>query len=330
MVFYVREEDGGHFGLSEIARRCGIDLQPIVFDPYTHLINPIKTFEQMQLLWGRQHQEHRLVMIGQSLILRTQPLDELVHIIRQYFPDVIVSYDASHVLGLIVGNAFPNPIDQGVDILHASTHKTFPGPQKAIIGFSPKVAVRIREKVKAIVSPVLQSNCGTSEIIALGLAFLEMSQYGTAYAAAVISSAQYLAHTLQDFGMHVIGESFGFTQTHQVWIAIGNEREAWEAFGQLHLAAIRTFPTYLPFCNIWGLRLGIGAMVRRGFQNEEIRKIACWIKQILLEQKEVTLVKNEVQEMLAYFSLSNLSYCFTTEECAVLGMNEGVAYGPTE
>ena len=38
-------------------------------------------------------------------------------------------YDGAHVLGLIAGGVFQDPLREGADIMTGSSHKTFPGPQ---------------------------------------------------------------------------------------------------------------------------------------------------------------------------------------------------------
>ncbi|MEM2402277.1 MAG: aminotransferase class I/II-fold pyridoxal phosphate-dependent enzyme, partial [Archaeoglobaceae archaeon] len=73
----------------------------------------------------------KLFVLGSSLILRRQPTKEIKEIADKL--DAKVMFDASHVLGLIAGKTYPNPIKEGADVVTASTHKTFFGPQRAII-----------------------------------------------------------------------------------------------------------------------------------------------------------------------------------------------------
>ena len=40
-----------------------------------------------------------------------------------------VMYDGAHVLGLIAGGEFQDPLREGADVMTGSSHKTFPGPQ---------------------------------------------------------------------------------------------------------------------------------------------------------------------------------------------------------
>jgi len=43
------------------------------------------------------------------------------------------SFDLSHVLGLIAGKQFQDPLTKGTDIVTASTHKTFFGSWRGLI-----------------------------------------------------------------------------------------------------------------------------------------------------------------------------------------------------
>src|SRR5437868_6677031 len=47
--------------------------------------------------------------------------------------DIPILYDAAHVFGLIAGGQFQDPWREGATWVTASTHKTFPGPQRGVI-----------------------------------------------------------------------------------------------------------------------------------------------------------------------------------------------------
>src|SRR5207253_619977 len=47
-------------------------------------------------------------------------------------PEAIIIYDASHTMGLIMGQEFQAPLREGADVLCGNTHKTLPGPQKGL------------------------------------------------------------------------------------------------------------------------------------------------------------------------------------------------------
>ncbi len=307
-VFYISEKDGGHVGLEYIAHKCGIQLQPLLFNQDTHTLLIDENVEQMKKIW--KPSDKKSVILCQSYMLKAQPYSVFSQAVKTQFKDCILSCDVSHPLGLIVGGQFPNPLLCGFDILHASTHKTFPGPQKAIIGLHKDSEFSIGD-LRYAISPGLQSNCGTSEIFALAVALEEMKHFGHLYAKKVCRNAKYFAKSLAQLGLSVIGEDFGFTNTHQVWILIGDEVDAWKAASTLNIAGIRAFPSYLPYTNgAYGLRLGVNAMTRRGLGIEEFEQIAQWIKVVLFKHHSAVAIKKAVKDLLKNYPMDQFKYSF--------------------
>ncbi len=311
-VFYVQESDGGHFGLSFVSKKMGVRLIPISFDDEKHQIDITQTLENMNKIW-KNDGTRKLMMIGQSFMLKTLHFKELIEKVKSKFSNVIVCCDVSHVLGLIVGKQYINPILEGVDLIHGSTHKTFPGPMKAIVGFPYHLEQNIREVIQCTISPGLQSNGGTAEVLALALVLEEMEIYGEKYAKAVCQHAKYFAQLLNGFGFNVVGKAFGFTETHQVWVVIGDEHKAWQAFSALHNVGIRTFPAHFPFIRQWGLRFSMHAITRLGFESEDIFKVAEFIKHVLVDQVSTNIVKNRVVSLMKQFNLNQVKYGFALE-----------------
>ncbi|MGI0130209.1 MAG: serine hydroxymethyltransferase, partial [Thermoplasmata archaeon] len=66
------------------------------------------------------------VVLGQSFFLFPYPLKEIAD--AAHSVGALVLYDGSHVLGLIAGGEFQDPLREGADLLYGSTHKSFPGP----------------------------------------------------------------------------------------------------------------------------------------------------------------------------------------------------------
>ena len=71
--------------------------------------------------------EPNLVLFGQSVFLFPTPLEELADAAHECGSKVM--YDGAHVMGLIAGGMFQDPLREGADVLTGSSHKTFPGPQ---------------------------------------------------------------------------------------------------------------------------------------------------------------------------------------------------------
>lgn len=68
-----------------------------------------------------------LITLGASVFLFPHPVKEIKEICTE--TDTLIHYDGSHVLGLIAGGEFQDPLGEGADLLMGSTHKTFPAPQ---------------------------------------------------------------------------------------------------------------------------------------------------------------------------------------------------------
>ena len=72
----------------------------------------------------------RMVVLGKSLFLFPEPLTEISAVCKE--KNIPILYDAAHVLGLLVGGQFQDPWREGATWVTASTHKTFPGPQRGV------------------------------------------------------------------------------------------------------------------------------------------------------------------------------------------------------
>src|SRR6266568_4221344 len=73
----------------------------------------------------------QLVVMGKSLFLFPEPVSEVAAYCKT--KDIPLLYDGAHVLGLIAGGQFQDPLREGATWMTGSTHKTFPGPQRGVI-----------------------------------------------------------------------------------------------------------------------------------------------------------------------------------------------------
>jgi len=123
-VMTVPENDGGYAASGFLAKsglvHCGIP-----FDQERWNIDVEKAREAISEV------KPNLVVFGASIFLFPHPIRDLMDVCREVGAAVI--YDGAHVLGLIAGRQFQDPMSDGVDALVASTNKSFPGPHKALI-----------------------------------------------------------------------------------------------------------------------------------------------------------------------------------------------------
>ncbi|MDI6806249.1 MAG: aminotransferase class I/II-fold pyridoxal phosphate-dependent enzyme, partial [Candidatus Aenigmarchaeota archaeon] len=189
---------GGHFTHNSGARRYGFQTYSFpLTDDYFH-IDIKKTKEELRRI------KPKLLILGKSLFLFQEPIKEL----KELFDGPIV-YDAAHVLGLIAGNKFQNPLEEGASVVTASTHKTFFGPQGGLIyARNLKEFERIKKSVVETVS-----NHHLMRIPPYLIACLEFMETGREYASQIIRNAQTLAKALHKKGLDVKCAEFGFTET---------------------------------------------------------------------------------------------------------------------
>ena len=77
--------------------------------------------------------DRELIIFGKSMVLYREPVAEIRRFVDEQGLDTVIMYDMAHVLGL-VGPYFQQPFAEGADIVTGSTHKTFFGTQRGVIG----------------------------------------------------------------------------------------------------------------------------------------------------------------------------------------------------
>ena len=172
----------------------------------------------------------KLVILGASIILF--PYD--IRRVREACDGVgaYLGYDASHVLGLMAGGQFqPRALEEGVDMLIGSTHKTFFGPQGGMVMTNDdEVAERVRVNLKRRT----MDNPHLNRIAALAQALYEMREHGAEYARRVVENARALAKALDERGLPVLYGHKGYTRSHQVLLDVAElERALGRPYGRL-------------------------------------------------------------------------------------------------
>src|SRR5207253_10638133 len=119
----------------------------------------------------------QLVVLGKSLFLFPEPLAELVPVCREW--KIPILFDGAHVLGLIAGGEFQDPLHEGATWLTGSTHKTFPGPQRGVIlgNMDTETEKKYWPPADRGVFPSSSSNPHLNTLPALLVATLEMKKY---------------------------------------------------------------------------------------------------------------------------------------------------------
>ena len=237
----------------------------------------------------------RFIVLGGSVILFPQPVKELKQICQRVGARIV--YDAAHVFGLVASGFFQDPLKEGADIITSSTHKTFPGPQGGII--LGRIEKELQKKIQIKVFPGVLSNHHLHRLPPLYITLMEIKRYGKDYARQIIKNAQTLAKQLYDFGFNVIGREKGFTQSHQVLVDVKKNGGGDFVAKSLERANIILNKNVLlggrvDVKNPTGIRIGVQEMTRFGMEEREMRQIANFIKEVILDKKSPERVKRRV------------------------------------
>jgi glycine hydroxymethyltransferase len=289
VLMCVSPEDGGYPGLwnDGLAGLFGLKAVPLPFSRENMKVDVEKAREAINRF------KPKVLVFGASLILFPHPVRELAETAHEC--GAIVGFDGSHVLGLIAGKYFQDPLREGAQALFGSTHKSFFGPQGGIILADKEHG----EAVKAKVYPRFVDNAHWNRIAALTLALAEMQRFGKDYAGQVVRNAKALAEALYDYGFPVKSPRFGFTESHQLIMDFGGYERGREVAEKLQKASI------IVDCVV---RLGTCEVTRRGMKEGEMAKIAELIKRTVLDKENPETVKREVVKLCSEFQ--NIEYCF--------------------
>lgn len=240
-----------------------------------------------------REKQPKLIVLGGSLFLFPHPVKEA----REAADEVgaKIMYDGAHVLGLIAGGQFQDPLKEGADVLCGSTHKTFPGPQGGIILTKKEHSEIIDEAV----FPGVVSNHHLHHLAGLGIATAEMLEFGEAYSKQIIKNSQALGQAMYEIGFDVLCEEKGFTQSHQIAIDMDNVGRASKLAKQLESNNIILNKNLFPWDDVdnsddpSGIRIGTQEVTRLGMKESEMKDIAEFIKRVTMLGENV---KEDVKE----------------------------------
>ncbi len=254
----------------------------------------------------------KVLVLGSSLFLFPHPVKEIAEIAKEV--DAKVIYDGSHVLGLIAGEQFQDPVKEGADVVTASTHKTFFGPQRAVILCRKELAKAIDNAV----FPGVVSNHHLNTLAGYVIACMEMLEFGEAYAKQTVRNAKRLAEKLHELGFNVVGEQNGFTESHQVAVDVsefGGGDPVAKMFERINIILNKNL---LPWDDLTrtknpsGIRIGVQEVTRLGMKEEEMEKLAEIMWDAVNSNKSEDRLKQEVAELKSEFN--TIKYAFEETE----------------
>lgn len=256
----------------------------------------------------------KVAQFGLSVFLFPPPLKEL----RSTFDEIgcLVWYDAAHVLGLIAGGQFQDPLREGVNVMSSSTHKTFPGPNHGMVLGNNLTDEQVKAIQKAVF-PGVTSSHHLHAMAALAITLAEMKVFAKEYAAQACRNARALGEALYEAGVPVLCPDLGFTRSHAIAADVKQFGGGKDVAQRLEDANIICNKNMLPWdessVRPSGLRFGTQEMTRIGMREAEMKDVAALIARVC-KGEDPAKVKEDVKELKSGFK--TIRFCFNEGEPA--------------
>ena len=243
----------------------------------------------------------KLILAGASAYSRTidfARIREIADKVGAYF-----MVDMAHIAGLVAAGVHPSPVPYA-DVVTTTTHKTLRGPRGGMILCKEELAKAIDKAVFPGTQGGPLMHIIAAKAVALGEALTDEFK---AYQTQIVKNAKLLSEELLKAGFKIVS---GGTDNHLMLLDLrpfditGKEFE--KRLDEVHITvnknAIPNDPQS-PFITS-GIRVGTPAVTSRGFKEEEMIKIAGWMKKIAEDfEGNKESVAKEVAELTEKFPI---------------------------
>jgi glycine hydroxymethyltransferase len=210
--------------------------------------------------------------------------------------------DAAHFIGLVAGDAHPNPVPYA-DVVTNTTHKTLRGPRGAMIMCKEEHAKAIDKSV----FPGWQGGPLMHSIAAKAVALAEAAtDEFRDYSRQIVANARAMAETFVEEGLRIVS---GGTDNHLMLVDLRpvgiTGKEAEERLDDVGITVNKNAIPYdpeKPFIAS-GIRIGTPAVTTCGMKEPEVREVARLIARTVKEDSDAAKkdVRAQVKELTSRF-----------------------------
>jgi len=283
-VFILPEEAGGHFSTKAILNRLGFRVFEVETDYENLCIDKEKTLLRIH------ERNPRFIFIDRSEGLWFENFSYLLKDCPGY-----KIFDISHYVPQILLDRYPNPLHNGSDLLLFTLHKSFPGPQKAMVVTKSKddMWFRLINGLGRFVS-----NLHVANIYLAGIALMD-TQKLKVYTERMIQNTLSLECELLKRGIPVVDRNKyhkDWPITQHIWITPGDAESSYSLFKCLEQARIHVNYRLLPYRQGYGLRLGTAGATMQGLMPDMCSDLVDQIERIFTRGFHLS-IRHKVREL---------------------------------
>ena len=292
--------DGGHLTHGSPVNISGkyFKIIPYGVDKETERID----YDELERL-AKEHQP-KLIVGGASAYSRVIDFERMAQIAKSVGAYFMV--DMAHIAGLVAAGLHPSPVPYA-DVVTTTTHKTLRGPRGGLILCRD---AEFGKQFNKAIFPGIQGGPLMHVVAAKAVAFKEaLSDEFKVYQQQVLDNAKALADELVKKGFRIVS---GGTDNHLMLVDLRSKnitgKEAQFLLDEIGITANRNtipFEPLSPFVTS-GIRLGTPALTTRGLKEEDIRKVADIIADVIENREDSAVIeaaKAKVQAICKKFPL---------------------------
>lgn len=261
-VLILPEKAGGHMATKAILERLGLNVYELEIDYASKRIDVFKSKELIEKI------HPKVIFIDRSEGTIYEDFSWLSE-----YTEIYKIFDASQYLTNIIANDYLSPFDMGFDAILSTTHKNFPGPQRAL--YCTKEKDSMWEKLYSKIGTYV-SNMHPYSIYTLGLMLEKLEDYKNLSHDMLVNTGL-LRKELKNHGLPVCEQqpmSANEHITHHIWITCTDKIFAFELYKRWEYCGFLTNYRLLPYNLGYGIRMGLSATTVSGLIPEDIPELA--------------------------------------------------------
>lgn len=261
-VIILPEKAGGHMATKAILERLGLNIYELEVDYDTKRIDISKSKQLIEKI------HPKVIFVDRS----EGTIYEDFSWISKY-KDIYKIFDASQYLTNIIANDYMSPFDMGFDAILSTTHKNFPGPQRAL--YCTKEIDSMWEKLYSKIGTYV-SNMHPYSVYSLGLMLEDFENYKL-LSHNMLINAQLLKKELINHQLTICDQqprTLNEPITHHIWVQCSNKASAFDLYKRWEQYGFLTNYRLLPYNLGYGIRMGLSAATVSGLLPQDIPELA--------------------------------------------------------